>query len=238
MNSQRITRKCGSSHGRGFGLILIVLGLLLLAGNIGLIPESVKEVIFRWPMIIVVIGLVNILRRELLAGVILLAIGGFFMLPHLVPGLTMADIWKYWPVLLILGGLQIFSRRSRLTNRPELRELNQADFIDEVAVFGGNVARIESQNFQGGKITSIFGGSELSFAGSKLSKEGAVIDIVAVFGGSKIVVPREWNIKVEVMSILGGFSDKRPQVMQEQPASPTLIIKGVAIFGGGEITSF
>ncbi len=238
MNSQRITRKSGSSHRRGFGLILIVLGLLLLAGNIGLVPESVKDVIFRWPMIIVVIGLVNIIRRELLSGVILLAIGSFFMLPHLVPGLRMADIWIYWPVLLILGGVQIFSRRNRLTTRPELREANQTDFIDEVAVFGGNVVHIESQNFQGGKITSIFGGSELSFSGSKLSKEGAVIDIVTLFGGSKIVVPREWNIKVEVLSILGGFSDKRLHGAPGQVSSPTLIIKGVAIFGGGEITSF
>lgn len=228
-----------SSHSRGgFGLILILLGLLLLASNVGWIPQGIKEVVFRWPMILVVIGLINIFKREMVSGLILLAVGGFFMLPHLVPGLRMADLWRYWPVLLILAGIAVLWGRKRLDGGFLPKEVSHADRIDEVAVFGGNQSHVESQNFHGGRVTAVFGGSELSFAGSKLSDEGAVIDFMVVFGGSKILVPRDWNVKVEVMSILGGFADKRPQFQREATVSPTLIIKGIAIFGGGEITSY
>ncbi len=60
-----------------------------------------------------------------------------------------------------------------------------------------------------------------------------------VFGGSKIIVPQDWDVKVEVSAVFGGFTDKRiksPEI--ERDLSRTLIIKGIAIFGGGELTNF
>jgi predicted membrane protein len=234
MNSPTTTTK----HGRGFGLILILLGVVLLAGNLGFIPQEIQDIIFRWPMIFVAIGLAIIFKGEWIRGLIFLAIGSFFMLPHLITGLSMDDIWIYWPVLLILGGLLFWAHRNKPIQLVDLSTGNKNDLIDEVVIFGGNNAHFEYENFRGGRITSIFGGSEISFAGSKLDPQGAVIDITALFGGSKIVVPRDWKIKVEVLSIFGGVSDKRPQSPMNTPPSPTLLIKGVALFGGGEITSF
>jgi hypothetical protein len=59
------------------------------------------------------------------------------------------------------------------------------------------------------------------------------LECVNIFGGSSMIVPSDWNIVVEVVSIFGGFADKRVPTVVDP--TKTLIIKGVAIFGGGEI---
>ena len=43
------------------------------------------------------------------------------------------------------------------------------DYIDEVSIFGGAEKSISSQNFKGGKVTSVFGGSEIIFLSANLS---------------------------------------------------------------------
>ena len=46
------------------------------------------------------------------------------------------------------------------------------DYIDEVSIFGGTKKKISAQNFKGGKITTVFGGSEINFLDTQLSNEG------------------------------------------------------------------
>ena len=57
-----------------------------------------------------------------------------------------------------------------------------------------------------------------------------------MFGGGNLKVPPDWNVKVSVTSILGGFSDKR-NTDPNKIADPRkeLIINGVVILGGGEV---
>jgi predicted membrane protein len=94
-----------------------------------------------------------------------------------------------------------------------------------------------SDQFRGGKITSIFGGSKINLLYCK-PVEGCVIDVVTIFGGTKIYVPENWNVKTEVVSIFGGFEDKRGNsVISRVDQSKIVVFKGSAIFGGGEIIS-
>ena len=60
-----------------------------------------------------------------------------------------------------------------------------------------------------------------------------------IFGGAKFIIPEDWDVRIEVSAIFGGFSDKR-HIRKDTPRDPSkeLIIKGVAIFGGGDIVSF
>ena len=226
-------------HGkRGpLGIFLIVIGLVLLVGNLGYLPYEVTDVLFSWPMILVAIGLFNLIKREYSAAIILLSIATFFLLPDLFYGLNYRDVFKFWPVLLVLVGV-VFFFRQRNTGSFTRDQLSGEDVIDEVDIFGGGVSQIESQNFKGGKITAIFGGGEIYLDRCQLSPQGAVIDMAVIFGGTKITVPRGWNVKTEVVSIFGGFADKR-NFFNENAAdkSKTLVIKGVAIFGGGELRS-
>ena len=95
------------------------------------------------------------------------------------------------------------------------------------------------KNFRGGKITSIFGGSEIDLLDSELSSEINVIEVFYLFGGSAIKVPKDWVIINKVTAILGGFADKR-NVSTSAVADPkkTLILRGFVMFGGGEVSSY
>lgn len=222
------------------GIILILTGAVLLAGNLGLIPENTWNIIFRWPSIFAVIALINLAKKKFTPAIIFALLWGFFVLPDIVPGLKTDEIWKFWPVLLMLGGL-LFLNSHKKAKSPVLIKTGHEkgdEILDEVVIFSGNIKRVESGNFKGGEIVSIFGGSELYFNNSKINPEGATIEIVNIFGGTKLVVPRDWNVKIEIVSILGGFADKRVYLPNETPSNQTLIIKGVTIFGGGEITNF
>lgn len=234
----KLMKKCAKSGRIGLGVVLLLVGFVILAGNMGFIPAPIYDVVISWPMILVAIALVNFLRHEWGTGLVFLAIGTYFLLPKLVPGLYMADIWKFWPVLLIIAGVSFITGRSRTKFAIEVSSSNLEDTIDEVSIFGGNVTRVDSRNFKGGKITSIFGGSEINLSGARLSDQGAVIEFTAIFGGSKIIVPRDWHIQNEVTSILGGFTDKRIAGPENITPSKVLLIKGVTILGGGELISY
>ncbi len=218
------------------GLILIVLGLVIMSINLNWIPAHFAPWIWSWEMLLIVIGIILFATRPNKGpGIILVLIGGFFMaLDYFDDVFYLHKV--FWPSLIILVGLMFIFRNKRgaFANVDEV--FSEQDFIDEVAVFGGGQKIITSRNFKGGKITTIFGGSNLDLTQARLANGISVIDVVALFGGAKIMVPRDWDIHLEVTAIFGGFSDKRivdPHIMHN-PAKK-LVIKGVAIFGGGEI---
>ena len=225
-------------HRGSAGLFLIIVGLILLLGTLDVFPYQVSDVLFSWPMILVGFGLFNLVKREYTAAIILLAIGGFFIAPDLFPYVDFHDIFKFWPLLLVLIGLSIYFRKKPLIEHQNISATSD-EIIDEVNVFGGGVSQIESNNFKGGKITAVFGGSEINLERCQMADHGAIIEMVTIFGGAKLIVPRGWNVKTEVVSIFGGFADKRTYY-NETVADPSkiLLIKGVAIFGGGELRNF
>ena len=140
-----------------------------------------------------------------------------------------------WPMILVAFGLVLITRR---TNKQKIPP-DSMDYIDDMAVFGGGDKMITSQNFRGGKLTSVFGGSKINLLRADLAKGQNVIDIFAMFGGTKLIVPAGWTVKIEVTSLFGGFSDKRPAPPDNViDPSKELVIKGILIFGGGDIVSF
>lgn len=119
---------------------------------------------------------------------------------------------------------------------PEKKTSN-LDYLDSVNVFGGSNQIVYSKNFKGGEITAVFGGSDVNLTQADFEGE-VVIDVTAIFGGAKIIVPPGWSIKSEVTAIFGGLDDKRS--IQPLADAPTkiLIIKGVAMFGGIDIRNY
>lgn len=110
------------------------------------------------------------------------------------------------------------------------------NFIDLLTFMGGGKRKITSENFIGGKVTSIFGGSELDLTSANIIEKECVVDVFTMFGGLEVIVPNDWDVRVDVTSIFGGFDDKRNVVGSD--SSKVLIIKGVNIFGGGEVKSY
>jgi len=228
-------RKSGKA---ALGFVFLLVGGFMLAGNMGLVPHEIYHSLFRWPSILILIGIFHFIKRDFTPGIILSSIGVFFLMPHLIDSFNYGDVFTFWPVLLIVVGVVfIFGKQSYNKGKYKVSG-NKDEIIEAISIFGGGVTKIDSDNFKGGEITCIFGGEEVNLQDAKMSEEGAVIEMTTVFGGTKITVPRDWNVKVEVVSIFGGFADKRMYASDNPSGYKTLIIKGTAIFGGGELRNF
>lgn len=219
-----------------FGLVVLLAGALLLMHNFGIIKDNAWQYIFSWQMLLIAIGLINVANDSHRGiGWILIAIGGFFLISDMY-NLPVSFRHIFWPALLILIGLGLIFGSTRLFRRRDFTISKGEDFIEEVAIFGGRERQVNSQAFRGGKIVSVFGGSKVDLTKVELAQGDVEIEIVSVFGGSTLLVPNDWNIKMEVFNIFGGYGDKR--IRGQVDYNKSVVIKGVAVFGGGEIKSF
>ena len=213
------------------GIVLLLVGGIFLIDNLDLV--RIPYYFFSWEMLLIVIGFTMLITGRR-AGFIFIAFGGLFMLKSMgwIP-YRFSEL--FWPMILIVFGLYFITRRSGGRSR---KESSDYDYLDEVAIFGGNDRIISSDKFNGGKVTSIFGGSEINLQDAKLSDNENVIDIFTLFGGSDFIVPPDWNVKIKVFSIFGAFSDKRKTAIgTKKDQSKELVLKGFVCFGGGEIKS-
>lgn len=226
------------------GILIVTFGLLYMLRNMYVIDNHTWRMIFSWPMLLVVLGVVNLADRKISWGLLLLAIGSIFLADRYYD-LHYNLFSFFWPVVIIVVGIgMIFSktfyarhfRRHRHCYSRTNNEIIEGDYLDEAAIFGGSERVIHSNDFRGGKIVSIFGGSKIDLTQCHLAAGDNIIEMTAIFGGSTLIVPNDWNVKVEMFNAFGGFADKRRNMNVD--FNKTLIIKGAAIFGGGELKSY
>jgi predicted membrane protein len=219
------------------GLVLIIVGGLFLLRELGIINRDLS--IPFWPTFLLVVGCIIIVTSQRKTfGVIIAAVGLFFLLPAIFPFISIQGKIIFPVLIIVLGLYIIFKHRSEKSDALSRGDLVKMDTLDEVAIFGGGQKIIYSDTFRGGNITSIFGGSEIDLTNCKLAEGNQVIDVLFIFGGSEIIVPTDWNVLVSVTPIFGGFSNKSrrdPNIPIDK--SRTLIVKGLAMFGGGEVKS-
>jgi len=118
----------------------------------------------------------------------------------------------------------------------EGKSFSSEDYIDSTTAFGGIHKNIVSKNFKGGDIVIFMGGAEINLSQADIQGT-AVLDIVQVMGGTKIVIPSNWEIRSDITSIFGNIEDKRQNITTTDH-NKVLIIDGFSIFGGIEIRSF
>ncbi|MDF1576382.1 MAG: LiaF-related protein [Bacteroidales bacterium] len=235
-------RRSGRAH-LLLGIVLMFLGLFLIADLADIIPWRLRDFLFTWQALLIFLGLIFLSNKENKGtGIILIVIGSFFLFPRVI---HVPDYWRslFWPsMLIILGLVIIFSSRRHGSGGTYFgghkRKASSEDWLDDVAVFGGGDRIINSQQFQGGKITHIFGGSKIDFTRAKLAPGKNYLEVVLIFGGTKLIVPESWEVKMEVTSVFGGFSDKRVKSIVVSDTDRSLNITGVNIFGGGEIVNY
>lgn len=229
-----------------FGVILIVLGVILILERLNLIPESMADLLISWQTLLIGIGILSMIGGNRTSGTILIVVGSIFLLPELI---TVPHELRriYWPLILVAIGVAILLRRRDNpkpinvdTPRPDITDDNSINTFDDFVIFGGREVFIDSQALAGGKATSIFGGMEFDLRKANLKPGGAVIDCVSVFGGCEFKIPMDWNVRNEVTTIFGAFTDKRGETYSDRYYDPskTIVIKGVSIFGGIEVKHF
>lgn len=224
------------------GILLMLAGGLLLLETFDITNLPLRHYIFSWKTLLIGIGIILITVKERQTpGWVLIGLGIIFWLPSFVDyNIQLNQI--FFPVLLMGIGVIILTRRNGHVKRRNITDRsgneNSSDYIDDVAILGGGVKQVQSKNFKGGSITAIFGGSEFNLREAQLSAEGCTIDVFTMFGGSKLIVPDTWEIKSDVVSIFGGFTDKRPVRPVEFGNKNIIFVKGMVVFGGLEIKSY
>ncbi len=220
-----------------FGLFLIVVGVFWILIKLNLIPPVWNDVFVSWQMLLIGIGVFSIIAGNRTAGTILIVIGGFFLIEKVVDiPYELRQIG--WPLLIIGIGLSLMLTHRHRNAPPKIEfEKMGTEYFDDFVIFGGREIFINSRNFMGGKITSVFGGAEYDLRQANLSENGAVIDCVCIFGGSSFKIPPDWTVKNKISTVFGAFTDKRGTSVHEVSYSPskTLILKGFSAFGGVEV---
>ena len=139
------------------------------------------------------------------------------------------DMSLFWPALLIFLGI-MFLLKNR--DRHDESKTEETSKIDEAVLFSGSKKTYSSNSFQGGRISAMFGGTELDLRQTQ-PVEGASIDLFVMFGGAELRIPANWNLEIAATPIFGGISDERDKGVEKN--GPTIKIKGTVIFGGIEI---
>lgn len=228
-----------SSNRAVIGVILVLVGLFLVLRNTGFFPGFIDRIIFSWPMLLLTIGVVITIgsSERKTSGIIVMAVGGFFLIPLIFR--ETFDVNVFWPsIFIIVGVIFIFTKRKGWHAVSTSSQVGD-DYIDYVHVFSGGEHQIVSDNFRGGKITSVFGGSEIDLTKASLAQGISELEVACVFGGATIIVPDNWNVKIEVVPVLGGFTDSRKlNPGRSVDMTKQLVIKGAVVFGGGEVKSY
>ncbi|HOR11874.1 MAG TPA: DUF5668 domain-containing protein [Bacteroidales bacterium] len=250
-------RRKNFSGGIFIGLILILAGAILIFTNIGWISWEVRRILLSWQMLLIVIGLISLVRKQVTQGVILLVIGTIFLLPrigalHIFPGMewfTKFNWGNLWPIFLVAVGILIFTKAKKGDQHSNShRSGNQAwhhrpshestrfdnGYVDYSMVFSGSDTVFLEPVFRGGTIESVFGGITLDLRKTDLQEGVSYLKISSVFGGVTLFVPPSWNIEIQSDSVFGNFRDNRPYTTGVDNKS-RLIITAECVFGGGEI---
>jgi predicted membrane protein len=244
MNFDNMTR------GRLFALMLIVAGAALFLDNLGILP--LRDIRAYWPIFIVMWGVsmfdrtkspvMSVWALALIAWGVLLTLGNLQII-HVTGSI-------FWPVMLIAFGVSMlvspihfreWPERIRLHGQSRHQSQKESFFGNKLQaslVFGSLNRRVETQQFEGGKLDVVFGSIELDLSGASISSPDrrAALEANAVFGGIEITVPRTWKVVMKNTAVFGGCDDQTVPPRPEPGLEPvTLVITGAAVFGGVEI---
>ncbi len=244
------------------GFLLIIAGSLLLAYKMG---APIPHWVFTWPVLLIAIGLLMGLKSRFHnpGAFIMIVVGGVFLIDQTNPEL---DFHNYiLPAILIaVGFIYVLKPKNSFTRMPggkfrnmpydDVSMANQiqtesnyikgnkvsdenGEYLEINAVLGGVKKIIVSKNFKGGEINCFMGGAEINLLKADIQQQ-IVLEVNNVFGGTKLVVPSDWNVMNNVTAVLGGIEDKRSINTVMSDPDKTMILKGACVFGGIEISNY
>lgn len=208
------------------GIVIVLVGLALLLGTTGLYETG--PLLRYVPSLFVVVGLYALWvsrLRNVFGPLVVILVAGTWQLVALGV-VTAASAWTVWPVFVIVFGLSLLLGRLR----PRV-ETTEQDSVNLFALFAGRNQRVTSRDFQGGDVAVLFGGAEVDLRDADISTPPATISATALFGGVEVVVPRDWNVRVDVLPVFGAAEDERPRSDAVHDTTD-LVVTGFTAFGG------
>ncbi len=222
--------------------VFIAVGLLLLGRNLHIISPHVYHILVSWQMLLVVIGINLLTKKQFTGSFILIAVGVYFLLPKFDILHDSLSVF-FWPAVLIITGVLFIATLAgnkkpfRNHHRPQNATSNfssEEGYIYAENNFGAIQQTFTDEVFKGGKIKNSFGSVVLDFRRTTLQEGKTYLELDVSFGGVEIYVPSHWNVKSELHPFLGGFEDSR-LVGLTTDSERMLIIRGSVSFSGVEI---
>jgi predicted membrane protein len=211
------------------GVAIAVIGVLFTLDNLHVL--NARDYLRLWPLALIAIGLVHVTQARtgagMIGGAIWILVGGVLLGNRL--GILHANIFAYWPLLLVLVGLRIVWQTFS-AGTINAKDADSSAVISAVAVMGGLDRRIVAKQFRGGEMTAFWGGGKLDLREAVPADARMVVNVFAVMGGFEIIVPETWNLSLEVTPFMGGVEDKtRPPA---NPSAPCLVVRGFVMMSG------
>lgn len=220
------------------GLILLLIGLIFLLDNLKVLPPQFSLQDW-WPLILILIGVFQLVQsRSFLhfPGWLLIFLGGVFLLTvqHRF-GLEWDNIWRLWPVILIILGISILFGRNQHPAAPLTGTSAKSgeSVLREKIVLSSVSKEITSADFRGGDISVILGSAEIDLRAAKMTDSNAGLTVSVVLGSVEIRIPGDWTVEMKASAVLGSVENKtsaRPDV-----SSKKLVITASASLGSVEI---
>ena len=257
IKTEKRTRKSVHCMGVAFGILLILLGGLLISAKLGLTPDNLGRVIISWQMLLIVVGILSLFKRNVFFGLFLTLVGGFFIIPRLAEVFPNAFFWVneqfisgYWSGLLVGAGILIviywlvvphkkwhtwhghISHHHRGKWGKKQYEIN-SDFSKANVFSSGSYIVLEPE-FKGGEVKVVFGSSEIDLRKTALPEGDTYLEIEAVFSSVELLIPNDWYVETRIESVFSSVDDKR-YAAEPVNVSRRLILVGSCVFSGWEI---
>lgn len=242
------------------GGIIVVVGVLLLLGNLGWV-DARWLVSVLWPLTLVVAGAAMLRDSRQRKGnpwPWVLICGGLWLIADNMDWVA----FSFWDVLLpaalvFIGSRLIFRSGAQSNGNksstssadapsadafdpsapPEPLRLPNKDkspeFIRSMAFMSYVDLHPLMPPFSGGDLSAVMGGIKLDLRDTAMDGDEVILDVFTFWGGIEIFVPPDWTVSSKLTTLIGGFVDNR------RPTSviptKTLIIRGFNLMSGIEL---
>ncbi|GHT31281.1 membrane protein [Bacteroidia bacterium] len=232
-------------HNFTLAALFIIAGGVFLGHNLGYISDYIFHIVISWQMLLIAIGVISLIKRNVTAGVIMILTGGFFLVKRL-DMVESAWFTTYWPIFLILLGIVLLFMKHRCHHPWHHHNFHhrcekgvQTENIEDGYVkidnsWGNSRHIVLDPVFKGGDIGISFGSVVLDLRRTTLEAPETYLHVNCSFGGFKLLIPSDWNLVIKANNAVSEFSDKR-YLSKEIDTEHKLILRGDISFSSIEI---
>ncbi|MBP6619875.1 MAG: hypothetical protein KA188_06445, partial [Leadbetterella sp.] len=147
-----------------------------------------------------------------------------------------------WALLFVtLGCLNLykyFNPKFDMPKRQLKADGTDYEFINESNIMAGTNKKVFSKNFEGGQVNCVMGGAQIDLTEADLAAKSG-LNVFILMGGLELRVPKEWNVMIDVLPIMGGVEDqitKFPDSVVNKEKK--FYLTGNVVMGGVEIKRY